>query len=292
MADIIDGKRVASSIREEVQTEVARLKELGINPKLAVILVGDDPASVLYSRSIQKSCSAVGVEYELFHMPGNVPEAEAISLIKRLNRDGGIHGIMPELPLPKGMDKQKILEAISPFKDVDGLHPINRGYILSDSKGLFPTTPLSCIEIMLRNGIEIEGKHAVLIGRGETVGKPLIFMMLNKNATVTICHTRTTDLTAHTRQADILVVAVGKAGLIKADMVKPGAIVIDAGINNTDAGGICGDVDFENVKNVAGAISPVPGGVGSLTTVMILKNLMKAISLQRKSGFDIKEVVI
>ncbi|MHB1042167.1 MAG: bifunctional 5,10-methylenetetrahydrofolate dehydrogenase/5,10-methenyltetrahydrofolate cyclohydrolase [Eubacteriales bacterium] len=283
MATLIDGKKVAASIREEVKTEVAALREKGIIPKLAVLLVGDDPASVVYARSKQKACNNVGIEFELFNLPSTTPEEEVVDLIEKLNKDENVHGVMIELPLPKGMRKQRILEAVLPKKDVDGVHPINRGYILSNSEGLFPATPQSCIEIMLRSGIEIKGKHTVLVGRGETVGKPLIFMMLNQNATVTICHTRTKDLGYHTRQADIIIAAVGRAKMITADMVKPGAVVVDAGINEVVGGGICGDVDFENVEKVAGAISPVPGGVGSLTTVLIQKNVLKAIKLQGKS---------
>lgn len=281
MAAIIEGKKVAASIREEVKAEVARLRDSGVSPKLAVVLVGEDPASVLYSRSIEKSCAAAAVEFELFALPEDSSEEEVINLLRRLNAEDGIHGIMIELPLPPGMNKQRVLKEVSPLKDVDGVHPVNRGYILSNSEGLFPTTPQSCIEIITRNGIEISGKHAVLVGRGETVGKPLIFMMLNQNATVTVCHTRTRDLPYHTRQADILVSAVGKAGMITADMVKPGAVVVDAGINSAPGGGICGDVDFVNVEKVAGAISPVPGGVGSITTSLILKNVLKAIKLQQ-----------
>ncbi len=280
MATIIDGKKVAAAIREEVKMEVALLKEKGVLPKLAVMLVGDDPASVLYSRSIERSCRSVDLGYERFAMHEKTPEKKVIDLIERLNNEDSIHGIMIELPLPAGMDKNSVLAAVSPFKDIDGVHPVNRGYILSNSEGLFPTTPQSCIEIMLRNGVEITGKHAVLVGRGETVGKPLVFMMLNHNATVTVCHTRTKNLSHHTRQADILIAAVGKARMITADMIKPGAVVIDAGINNVEGGGICGDVDFENVIKVAGAISPVPGGVGSLTTALIQKNVLKAIRLQ------------
>jgi len=283
MATLIDGKKVAASIREENKAEVAELRARGIAPKLAVILAGDDPASVVYARSKEKACANVGIDFELFAMSGSTPEDELVALIEKLNKDDNVHGIMIELPLPKGMSKQRVLETVLPLKDVDGVHPINRGYILSNSEGLFPATPQSCIEIMLRSGIEIKGKHAVLVGRGETVGKPLVFMMLNQNATVTICHTRTKDLAYHTRQADIIIAAVGRAKMITADMVKPGAIVVDAGINEVEGGGICGDVDFENVEKVAGAISPVPGGVGSLTTVLIQKNVLKAIKLQGKS---------
>ena len=283
MATLIDGKKVAASIREEVKAEVSELRAKGIAPRLAVILAGDDPASVVYARSKEKACNNVGIDFELFALPASSPEAEVLALVEKLNKDDNVHGIMIELPLPKGMNKNRVLESVLPKKDVDGVHPINRGYILSNSEGLFPATPQSCIEIMLRSGIEIKGKNVVLVGRGETVGKPLIFMLLNQNATVTICHTKTKDLAYHTRQADIIVAAVGRAKMITADMVKPGVIVVDAGINEVEGGGICGDVDFENVEKVAGAISPVPGGVGSLTTVLIQKNVLKAIKLQGKS---------
>lgn len=280
MAIIIEGRKIAASMRMEIKEEVTRLKEQGVVPKLAVVLVGDDPASLVYARSKEGSCKKLGIDYELYVRPGTVSGDEVIALIDRLNKEDSTHGIIIELPLPKGIDKQKVLESVLPVKDVDGVHPINRGFILSGVDGLFPATPLSCIEIMLENGIEITGKHAVLVGRGETVGKPLIFMMLNQNATVTVCHTRTKDLSYHTRQADILIAAVGKARMITAGMIKPGAVVIDAGINEAEGGGLCGDVDFENAVKVAGAITPVPGGVGSLTTVMIQKNLLKAIKLQ------------
>lgn len=282
MATLIDGKKVAASIREEVKAEVAQLREQGIAPKLAVVLAGDDPASVVYARSKEKACSNVGIDFELFTLPGSTAEDEVLALVDKLNKDDKVHGIMIELPLPKHMDKKKVLEAVDPKKDVDGVHPINRGYILSGGDGLFPATPQSCIEIMLRSGIEIRGKNAVIVGRGETVGKPLVFMMLNQNATVTVCHTKTADLAYHTKQADIIIAAVGRAKMITADMIKPGAVVVDAGINEAEGGGICGDVDFENAEKVAGAISPVPGGVGSLTTVLIQKNVLKAVKLQQK----------
>lgn len=279
-ATLLDGKKVASVIREEVKAEVAAFREQGIVPKLVAVLVGDDPASVVYARSKEKACNNVGLEFELFTLPGSTSEEEVLTLIDKLNNDKNVHGIMIELPLPKHLSKQKILEAVSPLKDVDGAHPMNRGYILSGGDGLFPATPQSCIELMLRSGVELKGKNAVIVGRGETVGKPLVFMLINKNATVTVCHTKTADLGYHTRQADILVVAAGRAGMVKADMVKPGAVVVDAGINEKEGGGICGDVDFENAKEVAGMISPVPGGVGSLTTVLIQKNVLKALKLQ------------
>ncbi|MCG9968524.1 bifunctional 5,10-methylenetetrahydrofolate dehydrogenase/5,10-methenyltetrahydrofolate cyclohydrolase [Pelotomaculum terephthalicicum JT] len=281
MAIILDGKKIAGLIRAEIKKEVGQLRARGIVPKLAVILAGDDPASVIYARSKEKACLNAGISYELFNLPGGIPEDELMFLIGKLNKDENVHGIIIELPLPEGINKQRVLEAVSPLKDIDGVHPVNRGYLVSNSDGLFPATPQSCIEIMQRGGIEIESKHAVLVGRGETVGKPLVFMMLNQNATVTVCHTKTSDLGRHTRQADILITAVGKAKMITADLIKPGAVVIDAGINET-AEGICGDVDYENVQKVAGAVSPVPGGVGSLTTVLVQRNLLKAIKLQKK----------
>ncbi len=280
MANLIDGKAVAAQIREEVIAEVAQLREQGITPKLAVILVGDDPASVVYAKSKQTASNKVGIDFELFTMGSDTPEEEVLALINRLNADKSVHGIMIELPLPKHISKARVMSAVDPKKDVDGVHPINRGYILSGEEGLFPATPQSCIEIMLRSGIEIAGKHAVIVGRGETVGKPLVFLILKHNATVTVCHSKTPDLGSFTRQADILIAAVGKAKMIKGDMVKPGAVVVDAGINEIE-GGICGDVDFEAAKEIAGAITPVPGGVGSLTTVLIFENVLKGIRLQQ-----------
>lgn len=280
-ATLIDGKKVAASIREEVKAEVAQLREKGIIPQLSVILAGDDPASIVYARSKEKSCGNVGIDFKLYTFPGDVTEADLLAKVDELNKDKNVHGIMIELPLPKHIDKKKVMEAVDPKKDVDGVHPINRGYILSGSEGLFPATPESCIEIMLRSGIELKGKNAVIVGRGETVGKPLVFMLLNQNATITVCHTKTVDLAYHVKQADVIVSAVGRQNTITADMVKPGAVVVDAAIVQLE-NGICGDVDFENVKEVAGAISPVPGGVGSLTTVLIQRNVLKAIALQNK----------
>lgn len=282
MAQLLDGKAVAKVLKEEVKQEIAQLTEQGVHPKLAVILVGDDPASVVYAKSKQKMSEGLGMAFELFTLPSTTREEEVLTLIERLNQDGQTHGIMVELPLPKHISKEKVMAAVRPDKDVDGVHPINRGYILSGEEGLFPATPQSCIEIMLRSGVQISGKHVVIVGRGETVGKPLVFLILKHNATVTICHSKTPDLGYHTRQADILIAAVGKAKMIKKDMVRPGAIVVDAGINEIP-GGICGDVDFDEVKEVAGMISPVPGGVGSLTTVLIMKNVLKGIALQRRA---------
>ncbi len=279
LAELLDGKAISKILKDEIKLEIAQWKEKGVQPKLAVILVGDDPASVVYAKSKQKVAEGMGMAFELFTMTGDTPETVVLDLIERLNTDKEVHGIMIELPVPKHISKEKIMSAVRPEKDVDGVHPINRGYILSGEEGLFPATPLSCIELMLRSGVEISGKHVVIVGRGETVGKPLVFLILKHNATVTICHSRTKDLGSFTRQADIIVAAVGKAKLITKDMVKPGAIVVDAGINET-ADGICGDVDFEGVQEVAARISPVPGGVGSLTTALIMRNVLKGITLQ------------
>lgn len=279
MTQLLDGKAVAKVLKEEIRVEIAQWKDKGVQPKLAVILVGDDPASVVYARSKQKVCEGIGMAFELFTMPPSTPEAEILARIEVLNKDQAVHGIMIELPLPKGISKNAIMAAVRPDKDVDGVHPINRGYILSGQEGLFPATPLSCIELLLRSGVKIAGKHVVLVGRGETVGKPLVFLILKHDATVTICHSKTPDLGAFTRQADILIAAVGRAKMIKKDMVKPGAIVVDAGINQIP-GGICGDVDFENVQEITSLISPVPGGVGSLTTALVMRNVLKGIVLQ------------
>lgn len=279
LAQLLDGKAVAKVLKEEIREEIVQWKEKGIQPKLAVILVGDDPASVVYARSKQKVSESLGMAFELFVMPGSTPEAEVLAQIEKLNQDQNVHGIMIELPLPKGIAKEKVMAAVRPDKDVDGVHPINRGYILSGEEGLFPATPQSCIELLVRSGVQIAGKHVVIVGRGETVGKPLVFLILKHNATVTICHSKTPDLGAFTRQADIVIAAVGRAKLIKKDMIKQGAIVVDAGINETPEG-ICGDVDFEAVKEVADLISPVPGGVGSLTTALIMRNVLKGIVLQ------------
>ncbi len=281
-ATLIDGKSIAKTIREEITQDVVELKAKGINPKMAVILVGEDPASIAYARSKGKAAEKLGIGFDFYEKASTATEADLLALINDLNNDASVHGIMVELPLPKHISKENIMAMVNPVKDVDGVHPINRGYILSGEEGLFPATPESCIEIMLRSGVEIAGKRAVIVGRGETVGKPLVFLLLKHNPTITICHSRTKDLAAAVREGDIVIAAVGKAKMITADMIKPGAIVIDAGINELEDGSLCGDVDFENVKEVAGMISPVPGGVGSLTTALIFKNLLKAINLQNK----------
>ncbi|RNC29253.1 MAG: Bifunctional protein FolD protein [Candidatus Dichloromethanomonas elyunquensis] len=281
MAGILDGKGIAAKIKEELKTEIQQWKESNIQPCLAVILTGDDPASVYYAKAKQKVCENLGMEYRFINLPGDTGEEEILRKIGELNGDTTVHGIMVELPLPKHINSKKVAASILPEKDVDGVHPVNRGAILSGDEGLFPATPQSCIELLLRSGVQIEGKHVVIVGRGETVGKPLVFMILKYNATVSICHSKTPDLSAFTRQADILIVAAGRPKLVKADMVKPGTIVVDAGINETEQG-MCGDVDFEEVQEIARLISPVPGGVGSLTTTLLLKNVLKGLAIQQK----------
>jgi len=276
-ARILDGKKIASVIREEVKSEVLSWKEKGVIPKLSVILAGDDPASEVYARAKEKACKNAGISYELTRFPLEVTEEEILAKLEGFSKDTSCHGIMVELPLPRHINKERIMLAIDPRKDVDGINPVNRGRMFTAKEGLFPVTPQSCIEILKREGISLEGKNVCLIGRGDTVGKPLIFLLLNENATVTVCHTRTKDLASHTKAADIVIAAAGKPGLLTKEMVTPGVVVVDAGINDVD-GKTVGDVDFEGVSQVASAITPVPGGVGSLTTVLIQKNLLKALS--------------
>lgn len=282
MTQILDGKKVAAMLKEELQQEITSLKNNQIEPKLVVLLVGEDPASVAYATFLKKVSGNADVSFGLVQMPQTASELDVKLKIEELNSDDTVHGILIMMPLPAHINKQRVMEAVSPLKDVDGLHPFNRGHLISGGRCLQPATPMSCLEIMKRSGITLAGKHMVVVGRGETVGKPLVFMALAENATVTVCHTRTVDLAKFTSQADIIVSAVGKPGLITADMVRPGAVVVDAGISEVN-GQITGDVDYAAVQEVAGAITPVPGGVGSLTTVLMLKNLVKGIELQQQA---------
>ncbi len=280
MAQLLDGRAVAKEIKEEIREQVEAWKQKGVEPKLAVVMAGGDPAAQVYARAKEKVAAGLGIGFELFALPEDVKEEEILATIDSLNRNEAVHGIMVELPLPAHLAKEKILTAIRPDKDVDGAHPINRGSIMAGTEGLFPATPQSCIELLLRYHISIGGKHVVIVGRGETVGKPLVFMILKHNATVTVCHSKTPDLAYFTRQADILIAAVGKANLITKEMVKHGIVVVDAGINEGE-NGICGDVDFAGVQDVAGYISPVPGGVGALTTALLMENVIKGIAMQK-----------
>ncbi|MDS1029991.1 bifunctional 5,10-methylenetetrahydrofolate dehydrogenase/5,10-methenyltetrahydrofolate cyclohydrolase [Bacillota bacterium LX-D] len=279
MVEVIDVKSMAAKLKEELTQEVASLKDKGIVPKMVTIIVGDDAASKVYAQSKGKMAMKLGIDCELIELPASATQEEVEKTIIGFNNNTNVHGIMLELPLPAHIRREKIVELISPVKDVDGVNPLNKGYLLSGGAGLFPATPQSCMEILHLMGINLKGKEVVLVGCGETVGKPLSFLLLRENPTLTLCHEFTVDLSSHTKNADIVISAAGCAKLIKGDMLKQGAILIDVGINKC-ADGICGDVDFESVKEVAGALTPVPGGVGSLTTVLIFRNLLQGLKMQ------------
>ncbi len=274
-AEILSGKEMSENLRKEIAERVARLKERGITPGLAVILVGDDPASEIYVRNKGNGCAEVGMYSRTIRMPAETSQEELEAAIEGLNTDSQIHGILVQLPLPKHLDEQAALAKILPEKDVDGFHLINAGHMLTGTDGVIACTPRGAMYMIKSTGVDLNGKEAVVIGRSNIVGKPMAMLLMRENCTVTICHSRTKDLAAHTRRADILVAAVGKAGFVTADMVKPGAIVIDVGINRVD-GKVRGDVDFDAVKEVAGWITPVPGGVGKMTITMLLANAVEA----------------
>ncbi len=286
-AEIIKGLPVANAMREEITKQVATLKsERGIQPKLAVVLVGDDDASRVYAQSKVKVGDKMGILVDLHVCPESTPEDDVIALIDKLNADKDVHGILVELPLPGHIQKENVMNRLDPKKDVDGVHPVNRGYLLGGQEhlALVPATPLACIELIQRSGLELKGKRVTLVGRGDTVGRPLASLLITKgrDATVTICHTRTVDLANTVKNAEIVVAAAGFPKLVKAEMVSAGQTVIDAGINQLEDGSLCGDVDTEAVAETVRAITPVPGGVGSLTTTVIMQNLLKAIDLQTK----------
>ena len=273
---LIDGKAVSARIRRELTEEVARFKEAtGVTPGLAVVLVGEDPASQTYVRSKEKSTVKVGMYSEVHRLPAETSEAQLLALVDKLNKEPKIHGILVQLPLPGHMDETKVLNAIDPDKDVDGFHPVNAGRLFTGQESFIPCTPHGIMELLADGGVDLRGKQAVVVGRSNIVGKPIAMLLLQKHATVTICHSRTADLGAVTRQADVLVVAVGRPNFIRGEMVKPGAVVIDVGINRVD-GALVGDVDFQSVSEVAGSITPVPGGVGPMTITMLLKNTLAA----------------
>ncbi len=275
-AVILNGRDLAEKMKEEMKTKVVALKEKGINPGLAVVLVGENPASQIYVRMKKKDCATVGIESFEYLRDASIPEEELLSLIDELNADDRIHGILVQLPLPKHIDELKVLERISPEKDADGFNPINVGRMVAGADSLLPCTPAGCMELIKLSGVEIKGKNCVVVGRSNIVGKPVSFLLLREHGTVTICHSRTKDLGAVTREADILIAAVGKVNLITADMVKPGAVVIDVGMNRLEGKKVVGDVDFEGVSEVAGYITPVPRGVGPMTRAMLLVNTLKA----------------
>ncbi|MDH5757633.1 MAG: bifunctional methylenetetrahydrofolate dehydrogenase/methenyltetrahydrofolate cyclohydrolase FolD [Nitrospinota bacterium] len=281
MTTIIDGKTLAASIRAEINEETSGiLKERGEKPGLAVVLAGDDPASAVYVRLKEKACAEVGMASFQHNLPSTVTQEELLALIDKLNHDNSVNGILIQLPLYSHLDSNAALDRVDPAKDVDGFHPVNVGLLSQNLATLMPCTPAGCMEMLDRYNIPIEGAHAVVVGRSNIVGKPLAAMMLHRNATVTICHSRTRDLKSITRQADILVAAIGRPKMITADMVKPGATVLDVGISKVE-NKLFGDVDFEQVKDVAGFITPVPGGVGPMTIAMLLSNTILAYKMQR-----------
>jgi methylenetetrahydrofolate dehydrogenase (NADP+)/methenyltetrahydrofolate cyclohydrolase len=275
-AQLIDGNALSHTLRADVARRAAALKARGTTPGLAVVLVGDSPASQVYVRNKVKACEDNGLHSVLEKYPADLGEAELLARVDALNADPAIHGILVQLPLPAHIDAQKVIEAIAPHKDVDGFHVASAGALMTGASGFWPCTPYGCMKMLESIGCDLRGKHAVVIGRSNIVGKPMALMLLAKNATVTMCHSATADLGAFTRQADVVVAAVGKRDVLTADMVKPGAVVIDVGMNRNEAGKLCGDVDFAGVREVAGWITPVPGGVGPMTITMLLVNTLEA----------------
>jgi methylenetetrahydrofolate dehydrogenase (NADP+)/methenyltetrahydrofolate cyclohydrolase len=276
-ATLIDGKALSETLRAQIAAHAAQLAAKGKRPGLAVILVGDDPASQVYVRNKVKACEDAGFHSVMIKLPADTSEAELLGHISHLNADAAIHGILLQLPLPKHLDANRAIEHISPLKDVDGLHIASSGALVQVKPGFKSCTPYGCMKMLESIGLtDLRGKHAVVLGRSILVGKPMALLLLNANATVTICHSGTTDLTALTRQADILVAAIGKPRFVTAEMVKPGAVVLDVGINRMPDGKLAGDVDFEAVRQVAGYITPVPGGVGPMTITMLLQNTLES----------------
>jgi len=275
-AQIIDGVALSKQIRTEVAQRAAALTARGVKPGLAVILVGEDPASAVYVRNKVKACEEYGLHSVLEKYEATMSEADLLARVKVLNNDPAIHGILVQMPLPSHIDQNKVIEAISTRKDVDGYSVLSAGETLTGLPGFRPCTPYGCMKLIESTGVSLKGKHAVVIGRSNTVGKPMALLLLQKNATVTVCHSATTDLKAMALQADVIVAAVGKRNVLTADMVKPGAVVIDVGMNRNDEGKLCGDVDFDGVRQVAGFITPVPGGVGPMTITMLLVNTLEA----------------
>lgn len=274
-AAILDGKKAAQEIRASLKEEVARLKARGLTPGLAVVLVGEDSASKVYVKQKEKACREAGIASQVYRLPEDTSEESLLQLIQELNADRAVHGILVQLPLPGRLDANRVIQAIDPAKDVDGFHPLNVGRLAVGLPAPVPCTPRGIIHLLDAYGIPIAGRHAVVVGRSNIVGKPLAQLLLARNATVTVCHSKTVDLASLTRTADILVAAAGKPRLITRGMVKPGAVVVDVGINRLPEG-LVGDVDFEAVREVAGYITPVPGGVGPLTIAMLLKNTLEA----------------
>lgn len=276
MAELIDGKELAKKIRMELKDEVNELKKQGIKPKLAVIMVGDDKASKVYVKNKSKACEEIGIEYEEFLLDSNITMQDLLSLIDNLNNRDDIHGILLQSPIPKNLDINQAFNKIDYRKDVDGFHPINVGKLSIGEDCFVSCTPLGVTKMLDEYNIDVQGKNVVIIGRSNIVGKPLIQCMLKKNGTVTVCHSKTQNIEEITKRADILIAALGKAKFVTADMVKDGAVIIDVGINRNDDGKLVGDVDFENIKDKASYITPVPGGVGPMTIAMLMNNVVKA----------------
>ncbi|MEI6732774.1 MAG: bifunctional methylenetetrahydrofolate dehydrogenase/methenyltetrahydrofolate cyclohydrolase FolD [Comamonadaceae bacterium] len=276
IGQIIDGVALSTQLRSEVAARVQALKARGRSAGLAVILVGDDPASAVYVRNKVKACADTGVHSVFEKYPATLPESELLSRIAALNADPTVHGILVQMPLPRHINPHKVIEAISVTKDVDGYATLSAGELMTGAPGFRPCTPYGCMKLIESTGFDLRGKHAVVIGRSNTVGKPMALLLLQANSTVTVCHSATADIGQHTRQADVVVAAVGKRNVLTADMVKPGAIVIDVGMNRNPAGKLCGDVDFAGVREVASFITPVPGGVGPMTITMLLVNTLEA----------------
>jgi methylenetetrahydrofolate dehydrogenase (NADP+)/methenyltetrahydrofolate cyclohydrolase len=275
-AQLIDGNALSKQLRAKVADDTAALKAKGLTPGLAVVLVGDNQASQVYVRNKVKACEDAGLHSVLEKYEASMTEADLLARVEALNQDDTIHGILVQLPLPAHIDAQKVIEAISPAKDVDGFHIASAGALMTGMPGFWPCTPYGCMKMLESIGYDLKGKHAVVIGRSNIVGKPMALMLLQQNATVTVCHSGTKDLKAMTLQADVIVAAVGKRNVLTADMVKPGAVVLDVGMNRNDEGKLCGDVDFDGVKEVAGYITPVPGGVGPMTITMLLVNTLES----------------
>ncbi len=284
MAVLIDGKAVSAKVKAQVAQETEELKAKGVCPGLAVVIVGDDPASRIYVNNKKKACAAAGIYSEEHALPGDTTQEELLDLIDTLNKREEIHGILVQSPLPKGLDEAAVVEKIDPEKDVDAFHAYNVGKIMQGKYTFLPCTPAGVIELIKSTGVDICGKQCVVIGRSDIVGKPMAMLLLHENGTVTVCHSRTKNLGEICKSADILVSAVGKAHFVTGDMVKPGAVVIDVGMNRDENGKLCGDVEFSEAEPVAGYITPVPGGVGPMTIAMLLKNTLTAARLQNRLG--------
>ena len=282
MGKRIDGKAIAAELRAQVASETAAMKEQGIEPSLAVVIVGDDPASRTYVNNKKKACAEVGIRSLEFALSKETSQKELEELVQRLNKDPDVDGILVQSPLPKGLDEEAIVNEIDPQKDVDAFHPVNVGHIMIGDYQLLPCTPAGIMELLRHENISVEGKRCVVIGRSNIVGKPMAMLLLHANGTVTVCHSKTKDLKEICKQADILVAAVGKTKFVTKEMVKPGAVVIDVGMDRDENGKLCGDVDYEAVEPIASAITPVPGGVGPMTIAMLLKNTLTASKQRRR----------